>query len=807
MPIDSGAPVIADRGVQATVGRLRRGIRFYSAPAGQPRFRRATDVLLLVPALAGLLILIVAYPPSAFERSLETFLASFPSWLSPVWAFCSDLLGLWASGLVLIALGTRRRMLALETIGALALASVLALVSTRLAVGTWPELGALLPGAAGSPEFPEVRLAAGVAVVLITAPHLIRPLQRVGRTIVLLGFVGALLSGPATPGGTLAGYLVAVVAAASLRLALGTSAGRPGLASVQAALHELGVIADGLTVSGRQRAGVFTVEGHDAEQRQLHVKVYGRDAYDTQLVAKLWRTLWYQDDGPPLRLGRAQAAEHEAFVTLLARNGGVPALEVVTAGETASGDALLVLRGPARTLETLDPGELGDEQLRRGWAALALLGGANIAHLQIDLSSVAVDGDDVALVDFAGATVAPSRDQLETDRVQLLVTTATVAGTTRAVEAAVAALGTEGVAAVLPFLQSAALRTPLRRAVEEAGIEMDDLRAEVAKAVDAEVPDLVKLRRLTWWTVIQVGLLLLAAVAVFSAAGEVDWQQVRTELADASWWWIGFGFLVAQLPRLTQSAATLGSIAASLPFGPVYMKELTTSYLNLAMPSTVGRMAVSIRFFQRQGLPGAAAVTAGAIDSLVGTAVQIVLLAVLLLFSGANLNLDLTAPDAKTLRVLWILIGLLLATIAVVVLVRRIRSAIVDRVRTWWPQVRASAVSLRTSHKLALLLGGTVATEILFAAALGLFAYGLGYEIPLVDLLVINMSVSLLAGFIPVPGGVGVVEFGLTLGLTSAGMPEEAALATVLLYRLSTFYLPPTWGFFAMRWLKRNRYL
>ena len=71
----------------------------------------------------------------------------------------------------------------------------------------------------------------------------------------------------------------------------------------------------------------------------------------------------------------------------------------------------------------------------------------------------------------------------------------------------------------------------------------------------------------------------------------------------------------------------------------------------------------------------------------------------------------------------------------------------------------------------------------------------------------INLSVSLFATFIPVPGGIGVTEFGLTVGLTGAGMTEEAALATALLYRLCTFYLPPFWGFFAMRWLTRHNYL
>ena len=49
--------------------------------------------------------------------------------------------------------------------------------------------------------------------------------------------------------------------------------------------------------------------------------------------------------------------------------------------------------------------------------------------------------------------------------------------------------------------------------------------------------------------------------------------------------------------------------------------------------------------------------------------------------------------------------------------------------------------------------------------------------------------------------------FGLMVGLTSAGMSQESALVTVLLYRLSTFYLPPIWGFFAFRWLQRNKYL
>jgi uncharacterized protein (TIRG00374 family) len=62
-----------------------------------------------------------------------------------------------------------------------------------------------------------------------------------------------------------------------------------------------------------------------------------------------------------------------------------------------------------------------------------------------------------------------------------------------------------------------------------------------------------------------------------------------------------------------------------------------------------------------------------------------------------------------------------------------------------------------------------------------------------------------LAGLIPIPGGIGVTEGGLTYGLVAAGMDQEAAFAAVILYRIATFYVPPTWGYFALRWLERNQ--
>jgi glycosyltransferase 2 family protein len=130
-----------------------------------------------------------------------------------------------------------------------------------------------------------------------------------------------------------------------------------------------------------------------------------------------------------------------------------------------------------------------------------------------------------------------------------------------------------------------------------------------------------------------------------------------------------------------------------------------------------------------------------------------------------------------------------------------------DAVRRWLPQIRSGIASLRQSSKLAQLLLGSLATELLFAIALGMFARAMGYPLSFAELLFINMSVSLFTTFIPVPGGIGVAEGGLAVGLASAGLPESSAFAAAILYRIATFYLPPVWGWFALRWLRHNRYL
>lgn len=244
-----------------------------------------------------------------------------------------------------------------------------------------------------------------------------------------------------------------------------------------------------------------------------------------------------------------------------------------------------------------------------------------------------------------------------------------------------------------------------------------------------------------------------------------------------------------------------------LPLGPVYALHLAIAYVNVAIPSTAARIAVMIRFFQRHGVPPGTAVAAGALDGLSGLLVQIVLLVSLLGFSSASLDLDLASAASTAGRVALIAALVVVVAASVVLLVKPIRVRVSQRVLRLLGEAKEAVRGLHQPRRLGLLFGGNFGTEIVTAASLGLFALGLGFPIGFGELLLISIGVGLLSGLMPVPGGIGVAEAGLTYGLVLAGVPDEAAFSVALLSRISSFYLPPLWGFPAMRWLERRQYL
>jgi uncharacterized membrane protein YbhN (UPF0104 family) len=142
--------------------------------------------------------------------------------------------------------------------------------------------------------------------------------------------------------------------------------------------------------------------------------------------------------------------------------------------------------------------------------------------------------------------------------------------------------------------------------------------------------------------------------------------------------------------------------------------------------------------------------------------------------------------------------------VAVILAIPKLRAKVV-------PPVKQGLTSLwsviRNRRKRLELFGGNIASEVLYAIALGATCHAYGVDLALAQLILINTGASVLSSFIPVPGGIGAAEAALTAGLVAMGVDESTAFAIAFTQRVCTFYLPPIWGYFSLRWLSRRAYI
>ena len=272
---------------------------------------------------------------------------------------------------------------------------------------------------------------------------------------------------------------------------------------------------------------------------------------------------------------------------------------------------------------------------------------------------------------------------------------------------------------------------------------------------------------------------------------DIDLASFLDALRDASWAWLAFALLLAQIPRLPSAVSTMGSMQQPLPLGPLTALQFAICYVNLAIPSTAARVAINVRFFQRFGVRPSTAISAGVIDSVSGFVVQFALFVLLFFASDADLGLSTDTerversgddrPDrprrARRARHR-----------------HRLRRPGAPAGLAVYREAKAALRVLRSPRKLLQLFGGNVASQILFAVALAACVEAFGVSVSLTELVLINTVVSLFAGLLPVPGGIGVTEAGLTLGLTAAGLSSEIAFAVALVLPLRQLLPAPDLG-------------
>ena len=809
-----------------TLSRARfvTAFRPWSSAADDPRLRRPTDILLLIgTTLVAIAIGVTlrAQAPATPTKPGTTTISDIVTWLSDT---IYGLVAVWAVVLILLPLFARgRRRLLLDYVLGTVATLVAGLLVSRPSSGGWQDTLHSIITADPQPVDVVGPLAVATSIVVIASPHVTRPLRWTGRTLVLLGAIAAVALDVTHTLGGLTLIIVGVLGAALAHLLLGTPSGHPTADQVLLALPDVGVDLDELDLAVRQPLGASRFVGTTQEGRELVVTVYGRDAWDDQLVGSVWTALTIRGESIDLFGGRRRRVEHEALLTLLAERGGAPVLPVVSAGVADNGDAVIVTERAAQTLADIPHGHVTEADLAELWTALASLHAADIAHRGIDRFTVVRRFDGAwAFGDLDDARIAPDPSAFMIDRVRLLVATALSAGHATALAGAVTALGADGIAEMLPYLQSAVLDRAARRAVSDKEWELDDLRDAAVEAAGVEAPPLLNVRRVTPKSVGLVMLVGLMAYVIIGMIAKVNLAEIRQELQDADKVWLWVALMMSPFVQTAFAFSTIGASMARLRYIPVLMLQYAIQFIALTLPSTAARLALSVRFFQRFGVPPGTAISMGMIDSFSGFLVQVVLLVVITLSNLPGLTSPLrgtessssSSSSSSTPSLIAVVAVLVVVGVVVTLLVPRLRRRALGRIpairQTLGEQLdtaKSGLEVLRHPAKVTTMLLGNLTAQVIQATILGVCLYAFGGTAHLSQLILINTGVSLFAGLMPVPGGMGVAEAGYTAGLQAIGIDSAMAMSTAIAFRLVTFYLPPIWGSYGMRWLRKRQYV
>jgi uncharacterized membrane protein YbhN (UPF0104 family) len=290
-------------------------------------------------------------------------------------------------------------------------------------------------------------------------------------------------------------------------------------------------------------------------------------------------------------------------------------------------------------------------------------------------------------------------------------------------------------------------------------------------------------------------------VAAYLLLGQISKVNLLGTLRTTNPGW----FAVAIVGSAITYFAAAENLAAFVPkrLSPVkgFLVQLSTAFVGVAMPPTVGHVAVNARYLHREDVDGATIGAAVALSQIVNVITTVLLLVAFGLLTGSGLSRFKIAPGGD------VVIGLaVIAVIATVLFaVPQTRAKLTGMV---WPHLRRAWPRLLDALSRPLRMLASSAANLLLSAAY-LLAFIAALRAVVAHPAILPAAVVYLAGnavgsAAPTPGGLGGVEAVLVAGLSAMGIPAAEAISGVLVFRVATFWLPIPAGWLSYLWLRHR---
>jgi glycosyltransferase 2 family protein len=582
-------------------------------------------------------------------------------------------------------------------------------------------------------------------------------------------------------GGLLTGWLV--------RWLFGVASVLPGPAELAAWLGNQGT--EVRELAGDQRA---RLNGTLADGTPVQVRLSGRDTRGSGLVRRVWALVRLQPAaaGHIAISSRAQL-EQLALVCSLARQADVPCPAVLLFGQMPAETLVLLTTvpsgvQPSPTVSSRDAASL--------FASLRALHRAGIAHRDLRPESLFVSEKAAGFRSLDAAVPAASELARRLDLAQALATLAPAVGSLDAIKALRQGYGAVDDRALASVLQPVALAPWGWRGMRAAQPCLNEVRTELLGSGPAVAT--ARLERFRWRTVLTT---VAVTVAAYLLIGEVSGADILGTLGRANPGWFALAVLGSAVTYLAAAENLAAFVPKHLSLARGFCVQLSTAFVGVAMPPTVGHIAVNSRYLHREDVDEGSIAAAVTMSQVVNIVTTVLLIVIFGLLTGSGLSRFKIAPGSDVLIGLAAIAGCIIILLAV----PQIRGKLTGIV---WPHLRSVGPRLldAVSHPLRLAIS-TGANLLLTAAYLVAFIAALravGVHPAILPAAVVYLAGNAVGSAAPTPGGIGGVEAVLAAGLTAIGVPTHEAIPAVLLFRVATFWLPIPAGWVSYFLLRRR---
>lgn len=542
-----------------------------------------------------------------------------------------------------------------------------------------------------------------------------------------------------------------------------------------------------------------------AQHGMLDVIVMDRDQQAVGLPYRLYRRMRLRK--PALTsslLSLHRAMEAEALMSYAVRAAGIRTPELVALRELGPDAGLLAYQKlTGRTVAELDPSELTDTLFTEICRLTLTLHQRQLAHRRLSPEHLLVDdAGRLWLTELRGGEVAASSLQLNLDTAELMAAFSVSFGAERTVRIASQVLGSAAVAATMPLLQPVMLTRATRGATRRAGDLLRQLREAILELHPRAEAEPVRLERLRPRTVLTV---VGGAVALYFLLSELTQAPIGPLFTSMSWTWFFVGVLASAATYPAAAMGLAGFVPDRLPRGRLVLAQLAASFVTIVTPASVGGIALNTRFLQRAKVKSGLAVTSVGASQIVAFVVHILLIMMFGFISGSQQGPKLPAANALILILLAFAVAALL-----VAAIPPARHYALAKLGPFFSGVMPRMLDvLQNPVRLAVGVGGATLLCLMNILCLwaSLHAFRADDGVSFANIAFVWLTTSAIGSVIPTPGGTGGVETTMTLALGALGVPAAAAVATVVLFRLLTLWLPVAPGWFAFTAMQRREWL